>query len=124
MARRPLAPDIWEQALVNGRRIHPGDDAAALSWSEAWYHSQGGRFDGEVEPAGDDPLLPVENTMPDAEFEALVLQSDHAPGPAEVEESKPAAKPKRRARQSGGQFKGDDPATPEVNEAWEGGDAA
>lgn len=114
MARRPLAPDVWEQALVNGRRIHPGDDAAALSWSETWYQSQGGRFDGDAEPAVAADPEPVAEPEP-------------APEPAAepvAEPPKAAAKPKRRARQSGGQFKGDDPATPEVNEAWEGGDAA
>jgi hypothetical protein len=35
----------------------------------------------------------------------------------------PPVKPaKRRARQAEGQFKGDDPSTPEVNEAWEEGE--
>jgi hypothetical protein len=32
-----------------------------------------------------DPLMPVENVMSDQEFEALVMHSDHAPGPAEPE---------------------------------------
>lgn len=39
-----------------------------------------------------------------------------------VEEEKPAPKPKR-ARTPKGKLKADDPATPEVNEAWEGGKA-
>jgi hypothetical protein len=31
-----------------------------------------------------DPLTPAENTMTDEEFAALMLQSDHAPGDAEI----------------------------------------
>lgn len=45
MSRRPLAPDLWEQALINGRRIHPTDDAVALKWSERWYEARGGAFE-------------------------------------------------------------------------------
>lgn len=45
MTRRPLAPDLWEQALINGRRIHPADDAVALEWSERWYEVRGGAFE-------------------------------------------------------------------------------
>lgn len=37
-------------------------------------------------------------------------------------EELPVKPAKRRARQAEGQFKGDDPATPEVDEAWEGGE--
>jgi hypothetical protein len=33
-------------------------------------------------------------------------------------EAEPEPKPRRRARAAKGQFQGDDPATPEVNEAW------
>jgi hypothetical protein len=40
-------------------------------------------------------LQPVENTMTDAEFEALVLGSDHGPGPAEPE---PAPAPRQEPR--------------------------
>lgn len=32
--------------------------------------------------------------------------------------AKPARKGKQRAREEDGQFKADDPATPEANEAW------
>ncbi len=31
-----------------------------------------------------DPLTPAENTMTDEEFFALMLESDHAPGDAEI----------------------------------------
>ena len=50
MSRRPLAPDLWEQALVNGRIVSPGSDQEALEYAEKWYARQGGLFD-EVEPA-------------------------------------------------------------------------
>lgn len=38
-------------------------------------------------------------------------------------ETKMDAPPPKRARNDDGTLKGDDPATPEVNEAWEGGEA-
>ena len=116
MARRPLAADLWEQALLNGRRIHPSDDAAALSWAEAWYGAQGGGFDGPAPAAAPAAAPePVAAAASAAEVEPVVAAAPKAPR---------AAKPRRRARVESGQFKGDDPATPEVNEAWEGGDAA
>jgi hypothetical protein len=113
MSRRPLAADLWEQALLNGRRIHPSDDAAALAWAEGWYGAQGGGFDGPaaaVEPAPDPDPAPEPAPAPEPE-----------PAAAAPEAAKPA-KPRKRARVEGGQFKGDDPATPETNEAWEGSD--
>lgn len=49
------------------------------------------------------------------------------PDPEPQQDTAPAAgaepeppKGKRRARMGGGHFKGDDPVTPDVNEAWEG----
>lgn len=45
-------------------------------------------------------------------------------GDGDVEEVAQPQKPKRkRARKSDGEFKADDPATPEVNEAWESGES-
>jgi hypothetical protein len=47
-----------------------------------------------------------------------------APKPAaepQAEEQEPPAKGKRRARIDAGKFCADDPATPEVNEAWKDG---
>lgn len=123
MSRRPLSPEVWEQALVNGRRIHPSDSEAATAWSERWYRDQGCRFTDDLEP--------VKNTMSDEAFEALMLASDHGPGPFEPEvpavepppvapvPPRPPARGKRRARVEEGRFRGDNPGTPEVNEAWE-----
>lgn len=103
MSRRPLAPDVWEQALINGRRMHSSDTTAALAWAEQWYGAQGGRFAGEVARPDAEP---VKNTLSDAASEALTLASDHGPGPAEREQppappAPPAAKAKSRARQQG-----------------------
>lgn len=112
MSRRPLAPDVWDQALLNGRRIHPSDDAAALRWAEEWYRLQGGLFDGG-EPAAAEPAP------------AVIEEKAPEPKPeAEAPVQRTSSKSRRRARQDDGQFKADDPATPAVNEAWEGGDAA
>lgn len=123
MSRRPLSPEVWEQALVNGRRIHPSDSKAATAWSEHWYREQGGRFNDDLEP--------VENTMTDEEFETLIAASDHGPGPFEPEAPfvqpapvapvppKPPTRSRRRAHTDKGHFKSDDPATPAVNEAWQ-----
>ena len=117
MSRRPLAADLWEQALLNGRRIHPSDDAAALTWAEQWYGAQGGLFDGPAaaEPAPAPELEPAADPAPEPDPEPAAAAAPEAPKPA---------RPRKRARVEGGQFKGDDPATPETNEAWEGGDAA
>lgn len=50
------------------------------------------------------------------------------PQPHEAADESPVAHhlsaKKRRARSDAGHFKADSPATPDVNEAWEGGDAA
>ena len=140
MSRRPLAADLWEQALLNGRRIHASNDAAALNWAEQWYGAQGGVFDGPR--AAPVPLEIADSShLSDEAFAALMPQGLHATGDAEPEakaepepepEPEPEAalepaklnKPRRRARQEGGQLKGDDPTTPDVNEAWDGGDDA
>lgn len=42
---------------------------------------------------------------------------------AEVKPQEPAPKKPKRARNAKGHFKADDPSTPNVNEAWEGGKA-
>ena len=42
--------------------------------------------------------------------------------PVEMEKDEPKEEPKR-ARNEKGQLVGDDPSTPDVNEAWEGGEA-
>lgn len=44
MTLMPLAADVWEQALVNGRTVNPTDDKAALAWAKDWYAKQGGTF--------------------------------------------------------------------------------
>ena len=41
--------------------------------------------------------------------------------PAVFKAAKPKAKTKKRARNANGTLKGDDPSTPDVNEAWEDG---
>lgn len=113
MSRRPLSPDIWEQALLNGRRIHASDDRAAQQWAVQWYEAQGGRFDGE----------PVVTPAPEPAPEPEMAASEPEVEPAE-EQPRRSSRSKRRSRHDDGQFKGDDPATPDVNEAWDGGDAA
>lgn len=107
MSRRPLAPDVWEQALINGRRMHSSDSAAALAWAEQWYAAQGCLFDG---PAPAPAPLPELEPEPEAGLEV-------AAEPVKIN------KPRRRARQEGGRLKGDDPTTPDVNEAWAAGES-
>lgn len=55
MSRRPSAPEVWEQALINSRRVLPNDPAKALQWAEEWYLKQGQRFIGEPEAAPEEP---------------------------------------------------------------------
>lgn len=111
MSRRPLAVDLWEQALLNGRRIHPSDDAAASAWAEQWYGAQGGLFDS---PAAAPVPEPVDlSYLSDEAFEALAPQGEHATGDAEPEpapapEPVKVHKPRRRGRYDAGH--GDDAA--------------
>ena len=51
------------------------------------------------------------------EGEALMAQA-----PAAVEKPK-KAQPKKRSRNKNGTLKGDNPSTPDVNEAWSNGDS-
>jgi len=114
MSRRPLSPDIWEQALLNGRRIHASDDRAAQQWAVQWYEAQGGQFDGDAVE------IPAPAPEPEPAEDPI---EEPAEEPAE-EQPRRSSRGKRRTRHDDGQFKGDDPATPDVNEAWDGGDAA
>ena len=52
------------------------------------------------------------------ELEAKVDKWD-ADAPSAFSSGEPS--PRKRARNADGTFKGDDPSTPDVNEAWEGG---
>jgi len=47
--------------------------------------------------------------------------TEEAPAPAPMAAAPPTEKKPVRARDEDGQFKADDPATPDVNEAYEGG---
>jgi hypothetical protein len=78
----PLAADVWEQALVNGRTVHPSDNAAALTWAKDWYAAQGGTFSGG-EPA------PIE---------APVVEEPQPEPVAEVVEPEPVQEKPRRSR--------------------------
>jgi hypothetical protein len=49
---------------------------------------------------------------------SLVLSSV-SPGTLPPEQPEPEQKPRKRARDTDGQFVGDDPATPDVDEAWQ-----
>jgi hypothetical protein len=53
-----------------------------------------------------------------ATSDALLLQGLGKAVLAADVEPQPEEKPRRRARTRKGQFQGDDPTTPEVNEAW------
>lgn len=54
--------------------------------------------------------------------EQALLSPPDAPPPIELQQEPLPVKPaKRRAKNPDGKFKADDPATPEVDEAWEEG---
>lgn len=118
MSRRPLAPDLWEQALVNGRIVSPGSDQEALEYAEKWYARQGGLFDGieaTTEPEEAAPAAPEQVTEQVAEQ----VEEVPAEAPAEVESHSITGLSRRaRARKAKGQFQGDDPATPDRDEAY------
>jgi hypothetical protein len=50
MTLQPNAPEVWEQALVDGRRVHPSDTAAAIAYAKERYAGTGYGFTGEPEP--------------------------------------------------------------------------
>jgi glutamate dehydrogenase/leucine dehydrogenase len=106
MSRRPLAPDLWEQALINGRIVHSDSDQKVLAYAEDWYKRQGGAYD--VEP----PAAPTEQVT-----EQVAEQVQEAPVVAPVAEP-PTGSRRSRARQQKGQYQGNDPLTNNRNEAY------
>lgn len=92
MSQIALTPELWEQALVNGRRVHPSDGAKAVTWAEDWYGKQGGQFkDQAVQPVKAPEPEPV--AIPEIKVEANEAVT------ATVEESSEAApQPKRTTR--------------------------
>jgi hypothetical protein len=57
--------------------------------------------------------------QPEEAAEPLAAQPEEEAAPADAPAEAAPAKPRRRARTDRGAFRGDDPATPEVNEAYE-----
>lgn len=131
MTRRPLAPEVWEQALINGRIVHPSDDEAVARYADEWYKAQGGLFDPASEPE------PVEEPQEEPEGEGEAQEpaqepQEHAPEHVtehvteQVAEQEPVPVPasisglshRTRARKEKGRYRGDDPATPDQNEAY------
>lgn len=124
MPKRPLTPELWEQALVNGRRIHPSDSAKCTEWALKFYKSCGGHFSGEdAEPPKKEIKAAPEKKEEPSGVKFLFppveekKEMDLAPVTKE-EEAKPKKRGRRRARNEEGQYKGDNPETPNVNEAW------
>jgi hypothetical protein len=112
MSRRPSAPEVWEQALVNSRRLFPHDSAKALQWAEEWYLKQGQRF---IESPVIAPEVPQQESAPIAEPEAETPATEApaaepvcpmpVPAPSSHEESKASepkaeAAPRRRSRRN------------------------
>lgn len=119
MSRRPLAPEVWEQALINGRSVSPSDDTAALAFAEQWYLDQGGAF---IDEAGADPfdaLIPSEEPAAAVEPEP-VAEPEAEPEPVAIEPTAEQRSHRRRRahRTDNGQYIADNPATEEVNEAY------
>ena len=127
MTRRPLSPEVWEQALMNGRIVHPSDDEAVAKYADEWYKARGGLFDPASEPE------PAEEPQKEPEGEGEAQEpaqepQEHAPEQVteQVAEQEPAPVPasisglshRTRARKERGRYRGDDPATPDQDEAY------
>ena len=110
MSRRPLAPDLWEQALINGRIVHSDSDQKVLAYAEDWYKRQGGVYD--VEP----PAAPIEQVTEQV-TEQVAEQVQEAPVVVPAAEP-PTGSRRSRARQQKGQYQGNDPLTNNRNEAY------
>lgn len=68
MSRRPSAPEVWEQALINANRKFPSLNKEALAWAEDWYLSQGQRFIEDPSSALEAPeSIPAEEETKEAE---------------------------------------------------------
>lgn len=50
MALQPSDPAVWEQALVDGRMVHPSDSEASVAYAFKRFEELGGSFTGEGEP--------------------------------------------------------------------------
>lgn len=95
MSRIPLSPDIWEQALINGRRAFPSDDSAAGGFAEGWYAEQGGRFQSDQPEA---PQAPVAAPVLVAPVRPQPIASEAPQEPASNPLARPEAKPVRRRK--------------------------
>lgn len=129
MTLQPNAPEVWEQALFDGRRVHPSDGAAAVAYAKERYDSLGYGFTGEADPepepevviepppapAPPEPVVAAE-PLP-AETETVVVEPAE---PAEAVQPMSVTAPvrKKRARTEAGGFMADDKSTPDVNEAF------
>ena len=69
-----------------------------------------------------EPIPPIETTAPEEAAEAAQAPE---PLPVVVTETAPSSgrSKRQRARNAAGEFRGDDPATPDVNEAFSDGAA-
>lgn len=146
MTLQPNAPEVWEQALFDGRRVHPSDGAAAVAYAKERYDSLGYGFTGEPDPepepeavtepppapAPPEPVVAAEplsveaasDGMPAEPAEALPAETEtvvvEAAEPAEAVQPMSVTAParKKRARNEAGGFIADDKSTPDVNEAF------
>lgn len=101
MARIALTPELWEQALINGRRVYPSDGAQAVAWAEGWYVQQGGQFshqDGA--PLATPEPEPTPAPAPTPEPEPTPAPEPVAEAPVEEPKSE-AKKPSRKVRFGG-----------------------
>jgi hypothetical protein len=92
MALTPLAADVWEQALINGRTVHPTSDKLAGEWALEWYLEQGGTFDGELQQ-------PEPKAEPEAVSEPeLAQEQDQEPSKPAVALEAPEQPKRTRSR--------------------------
>jgi hypothetical protein len=86
----PLAADVWEQALVNGRTVYPSDNAAALNWAKAWYAAQGGTFSGTEPTPAAPPVIEEHQPVADADAGAGCEMPQEKPRRSRSRSHKPA----------------------------------
>jgi maltose-binding protein MalE len=80
MQKTPTAPELWDQALINGRTKHPSDGSSAATWAQEWYLENGGAY---VEDAAIEVLVTpapeaceVIKAEPEAEAEEAVVAAE------------------------------------------------
>jgi hypothetical protein len=102
MSLTPSSPETWEQALFNGRIVHPSSDEKAAAWAKDWYLKNGGIFYGEEEPQSEPVETPGEEESQEEDEKDSspepITEADEGKEEEGAKEIEPPAQTSRRTR--------------------------